>query len=292
MIDLHTHTNQSDGSLAPEELVKAAVDAGLEALGVTDHDTFSGYDLAVEPARQAGLDLVCGIELSTRHQFGPGRARSVHVLAYFFNGEPPGRFRYWLYTFQRSRRDRNLRLARRLRTLGMDIKLQEVERLGRALAGRPHFAQIMVQKGYVRTHQEAFDRYLGDGGRAYTERQEPSLEAAVAMIAETGGLAAIAHPVRTEHDAAGGFEALIARLREHGLGALEVWHSDHSADDCRRYLEIAERLDLAVTGGSDFHGSLKPGVELGSGRGSLAIPRSVLDNLRVERTPVRPAVRD
>ncbi len=281
MIDLHTHTTESDGSLAPAALVRAAVEAGLEALGVTDHDTFSGYDLAVEPAREAGLDLVCGIELSTKYHFpGARRGKSVHMLGYFLSGKPPRAFRYWLYTIQRFRRERNGRLAARLRSLGFDIVLEEVEKLGRSLTGRPHFAQVMLAKGYVRSHQEAFDRYLGETGAAYVEREEPSLEAAVRKITETGGLASLAHPIRVEEDTGPDFDGLMVSLKDRGLRGIEVWHSDHAPADIERYRALAERLGLAVTGGSDFHGSLKPGVELGTGRGNLSVPRSVLDALR------------
>ena len=150
MIDLHTHTDESDGTYTPAELVAAAVSQKLEALGITDHDTLAGYDAAEPLAREAGLDLVCGIELSTKL-----RGRSVHLLGYFLDAPPKQAFRDWLHEMQMSRRDRNIRLAAKLRSMGFDISLEEVEARGKSLAGRPHFAQVMVEKGYVENTRQA-----------------------------------------------------------------------------------------------------------------------------------------
>jgi predicted metal-dependent phosphoesterase TrpH len=281
MIDLHTHTDESDGTLAPGQLVRAAVELGLEALAITDHDTLAGYDRAAAPARSVGLDLVCGIELGTklRHHSG-GRGKAVHVLGYFFNGIPTTEFRVWLGGVQHSRRDRNRRLAARLESLGLPVTLEEVEKLGRSLAGRPHFARLMVEKGYVSSAQEAFDLYLGESGKAYVERDEPGLAEGIRRIREAGGLPSVAHPIRLARHA-GVVERLIGEMRGLGLGAVEAYHSDHSPTDVEQFLNLARRLGLAVTGGTDFHGGTKPAVALGTGiDGNVAVPRAVLDNLR------------
>ncbi|MGC9970605.1 MAG: PHP domain-containing protein [Bryobacteraceae bacterium] len=281
MIDLHTHTDESDGTVAPGQLVRAAVELGLEALAITDHDTLAGYDRAVAPARSAGLDLVCGIELGTKLRHHPGgRGKAVHVLGYFFNGIPTTEFRVWLGGVQHSRRDRNRRLAARLESLGLPVTLAEVERLGRSLAGRPHFARLMVEKGYVCSAQEAFDLYLGESGKAYVERDEPALAEGIRRIREAGGLPSVAHPIRLARHA-GAVERLIGEMRGLGLGAVEAYHSDHSPTDVGQFLELARRLGLVVTGGTDFHGGTKPAVALGTGiDGNVAVPRAVLDNLR------------
>ncbi len=282
-IDLHTHTNESDGTLTPAELLRAAEEIGLEALGITDHDTFAGCDIARRENR-GPVELVCGIELSTRHRF-PGhiRATSVHLLAYFVHGEPPREFRDWLAVTQSFRRERNERLAARLRSLGLDVTLDEAEALGRSLTGRPHFARVLVAKGYANSSEDAFRRYLGESGSAYVERQEPSIELAVQKIAATGGIASLAHPIRVEQDAGSGFEAFLRRLRQRGLAALEVWHSDHASADVEHYRAMAKRLGLAMTGGTDFHGDAKKDVALGTGRGHMSVPRSVLDALKALR---------
>ncbi|HVV72564.1 MAG TPA: PHP domain-containing protein, partial [Verrucomicrobiae bacterium] len=149
MIDLHSHTDQSDGTDSPAQLVHRAAAIGLEVLGITDHDTLAGHDLAAPVAAEVGLELVCGVELSTRPERRPGEKRppSVHLLAYFLNAPPPAGFRDWLLQQQASRRRRNLDLVARLNSLGIDITLEEVQALGRHLTGRPHFARILLKKG-------------------------------------------------------------------------------------------------------------------------------------------------
>ena len=272
MIDLHSHTNESDGSFSPAQLVEAAREGGVEVLGITDHDTFAGYDRAVPEAQRAGIDLVCGIELSTKLH-----GQSVHLLGYFPRPSALEGFREWVVDLQASRRDRNVRLAARLRELGFDITLEEAEARGRGMTGRPHFAQIMVEKGYVANLRQAFDDYLDESATGYVYRREPQLAEAVERIRGAGGIASLAHPVRVHGDVPG----MLPELCESGLNAIEAYHSDHSAEDVAKYLELAEHYGLLVTGGSDFHGSVKPGVRLGTGcDGNLRVPREVVDRLR------------
>jgi predicted metal-dependent phosphoesterase TrpH len=279
MIDLHTHTNESDGSLAPAELVERAVAVGLEALAITDHDTFAGYDQAVRPAGAAGLDLVCAIELSGK--LAGAKPRQVHVLGYFLRQPPSAAFRAWLHGLLEARRDRNRRLAAKLQSMGMDIELGEVERIGRTLTGRPHFARVLVQKGYAASTEEAFHKYLGESAAAYVERQGPAAAVAIQQVAEAGGLPVLAHPIRLGVRDLAAEERLIGQLREAGLRGIEVYHSDHDAGDVERYANIAGKYGLAVTGGSDFHGDAKPQIALGTGlNGNLKVPASVLEKLR------------
>jgi hypothetical protein len=274
LIDLHTHTNESDGSCSPPRLIEAAECAGVDALGITDHDTFAGYDQAREAARSAGLTLVCGIELSTK-LYG----HSAHLLGYFPLGNGLGDFRGWIRGLQASRRERNVRLAARLRELGFDIRVEEAEARGRGMTGRPHFAQIMVEKGYVASFRQAFDEYLDESAKGYVYRREPSFAEGVAKIREARGVASLAHPARVKGDV----PALLPELRAAGLNAIEAYHSDHSPRETELYLALARRYGLKVTGGSDFHGDLKPEVRLGSGcGGNLNIPREVLEQLRAE----------
>jgi predicted metal-dependent phosphoesterase TrpH len=282
LIDLHTHTNESDGSLSPAELVARAAAMGLEALAICDHDTLAGFDKAVPAAQAARLDLVCGIELSTKLETQPGvRPKTVHLLGYFLNGPAPDSFRQWLGSIQQARRDRNRRLVEKLNRLGVAITLEEVEAIGRNLTGRPHFAQVMLAKGYVSSVQQAFDEYLDESAKAYVYREEPSFAEGVRRIRQAGGLTSLAHPLRLMKNRDGEFDALLAQLVETGLDALEVYYSEHGPQDVARFLDLARRYGLAVTGGSDFHGKAKPHIELGRGlAGNLSIPKRVLDELR------------
>lgn len=284
MIDLHSHTNESDGTLTPAELVETALNTGLDALAITDHDTFAGYDQAAPLARERGLDLVCGIELNTRTSRAEnGRRRNwdVHLLGYFL-GEPPApAFREWLRSVLESRRERNERLAEKLRSMGVDIQLREVEAIGRTLTGRPHFARVLVNKGYASNSDEAFRKYLGESAPAFVRRDSPSTADSIRQIAVAGGLPVLAHPVRLGIRDPEAEERFISELCDEGLRGLEVYHSDHGPRDVERYAAIAKKMGLAPTGGSDFHGDAKPHLHLGTGiGGNLNVPRKVLDDLR------------
>ena len=283
MIDLHSHTHESDGTCSPAELLEEARRAGIRTLGITDHDTFRGYEQAVPLARQAGIELICGIELSTK-LYG---SRSVHVLGYFLDGPPAEEFRNLILEMQADRRDRNVRLTARLRELGFDITLEEVQARGRGMTARPHFAQVMLAKGYVATLQEAFDRYLDESAIGYVYRREPSFAEGVRRIREAGGIASLAHPIRVPGD----LRSLMPELCASGLDAMEVYHSDHSPADTELYLSLAREYGLMITGGSDFHGGAKPGLFLGTGRnGSLKLPPDLLDNLRSELAARKTAI--
>ncbi len=281
LVDLHSHTNESDGSLTPAELVALARQVGLHALAITDHDTFRGYELASGFAREAGLDLVCGIELNTRMNADrESTKRSVHLLAYFLTDAPPAAFAAWLEGERHERRNRNAGLVKKLQRDGLDITLEEVEARGRSLAGRPHFARILVEKGYVANPEEAFHRYLGEGAPSFVPRQSKTAEEVIAVVRASGGLPVIAHPVRLELDRAEERDLLI-RYRRAGLAGLEIYHSEHTPELQAHYRQLAEDLELLPTGGSDFHGSIKPNVQLGIGlNGNVRVPRQFLDGLR------------
>ena len=272
MIDLHSHTNESDGTCSPAQLIAEAVRAGVKVLGITDHDTFAGYDRALPAAAEAGVELICGIELSTE-LYG----HSVHLLGYFLAAEGLAEFRHWILDLQASRRERNVRLAARLRELGFAITVEEAEARGRGMTGRPHFAQIMVEKGYVANLRQAFDEYLDESAKGYVYRREPQLAEGVEKIRQAGGIASLAHPVRVNGDVA----SLMPELCRAGLNAIEAYHSDHGPMETDLYLGLARRYGLKVTGGSDFHGAVKPGVLLGTGcAGNLRIPPGLMERLR------------
>jgi len=279
VIDLHSHTNESDGTFTPGELVNLAMERGLEALAISDHDTFAGFDQARPLAQSRGLDLVCGIELSTRV---PGtKVRTVHLLGYFLHQPPSAAFREWLNELIEGRRDRNQRLITSLRERGVDIDLSEVEKLGRTLTGRPHFARVLIQKGYAASFDEAFRNYLGESAPSYVERFAPYVVEAIQRVVDAGGLPVLAHPIRLGFRDFEAEEKFIGELRDAGLRGIEVFHSDHRPADMERYAGLAQKYNLAVSGGSDFHGDVKPQISLGTGHnGNLNIPKSVLEGLR------------
>ena len=191
-------------------------------------------------------------------------------------------FREWLLNWQESRRERNRKLIRRLNDLGVNIHLEEVQKIGRNLTGRPHFAKVLVSKGYVGSTQEAFDKYLAESASAGVEREECTISEGIRMVREDGGTPVLAHPYRLafgrEEDP---MSALVKKLLSDGLQGIEVFYSEHTPEDRDLYLRIADRYGLIATGGSDYHGSNKPGIQLGTGRDrNLAVPYSVLLDLR------------
>ena len=282
-VDLHSHTNESDGTLTPAELVFLAKRIGLSAVAITDHDTFAGYEKAEPVAVEAGVDLLRGIELNSR--LSPavdGHQRHVHVLAYFPSGVPLSDFSAWLAEEQEDRRTRNRRLIDALQKRGIDITLEEVETRGRSMAGRPHFARILVEKGYATDSDDAFQRYIGESAPSYVERQSQTTEEAIQIVRAGGGIPVVAHPVRLSlpDDAE---RHVLQQLKDAGLLGLEVYHSEHPPDLQTHYLRLANELDLLPTGGSDFHGAVKPGVKLGTGSNhNIRVPREFLDRMRAD----------
>jgi predicted metal-dependent phosphoesterase TrpH len=223
-------------------------------------------------ASAQGVELVCGIELSTKlHD------HSVHLLGYFLGNGGLRGVRDWVLEMQASRRERNVRLAARLQELGFDITVEEAQARGRGMTGRPHFAEIMVEKGYATNYRQAFDDYLDESAKGYVYRHEPHFAEAVARILKAGGIASLAHPVRVKGDVA----AMMPELCDAGLDAIEAYHSDHGTAETKLYLRLARRYGLMVTGGSDFHGTPKPEVRLGTGcAGNLHLPGDLLEKLR------------
>ncbi len=280
-IDLHSHTNESDGSFSPSELVALAVQTDLSALAITDHDTLSGYLEARQPAHAAGLDLVCGIELNTRMRpDGPLNRRAVHLLAYFLTDGPPAEFANWVEGEQNERRERNARLAAMLRSHGLSVTLEEVEARGKSLTGRPHFARVLVEKGYAKSSEEAFAKFLGEQAPTFVERQSRTAEEVIGIVRSAGGVPVVAHPVRLAlpRDQE---RALLLQYKEAGLIGLEIYHSEHPPELQAYYRQLADELDLYPTGGSDFHGAIKRDIELGTGmRGNVRVPLRFLEDLR------------
>jgi 3',5'-nucleoside bisphosphate phosphatase len=286
-IDLHTHTTASDGSLSPAQLVQYAKHQGLHALAVTDHDTIAGLADAIAEGERLGVRIIPGIELSCFHQ-----SIELHILGYFIDPLDP-HLRPALLRYQSSREERNLRIIERLRELGLDITYQEVKTFAAlATVGRPHIAQVLLQKGYVYSVADAFSRYLGDDGPAYIARTTPDAPEAIALIRRIGGVPVLAHPIYAAR-ARQSFERLCAALKNAGLWGLETVYSGHTQQQTDRLRAVAREQGLGISGGSDFHGESRPEVLLGSGYGNLKIPAALLEPIealarkRVEPVPLK-----
>jgi len=280
-IDLHSHTTESDGSYTPEELIDLAVRTDLQALAITDHDTFSGYEMALPFARKAGLDLVRGIELNSRLNLtNSDDSRAAHLLGLFPSREPSEEFINWIEDQRSDRRERNRKLAETLQERGVKVTLEEAEARGRNLTSRTHFAQILIEKGYVNSFDEAFREYLGEDAPSYVARQSLTSEEVIRRIRSGGGVSVVAHPVRLSLSRDAERQELI-KLKEADLAALEIYHSDQDPQLQAYYHQLAQELDLLPTGGSDFHGRLKPDIDLGTGlRGNVRVPFEFLQRLR------------
>ena len=267
MIDLHSHTTASDGTLSPAALLEAAAAAGVTVLSITDHDTTAGYLEARSAPGARELDLVPGVEISAMSD-----GRDVHMLGYFIDPAAAELLRF--LEGQRLDRVRRVReMAERLAALGCPIDVQPVldgAARGRSV-GRPQIALALLHAGHVRTRDEAFDRFLQHGAPAYVPRRGAPPEQVISAIHEAGGLASLAHPGVTGRD------DLIDRLAAAGLDAIEVRHADHEAVVEQRYRDVAARLNLLVTGGSDFHGQTGHHA---CTLGSVTLPRDDYDRLR------------
>ncbi len=244
LYDLHLHTTASDGRLTPRELVRAAKSSGLRAFAVTDHDTVEGIPEAMEEAAALGVELIPGVEVSANFGDAP-----VHVLGLFIEYREP-----WLANFfseaSRRRIERVHEMVGKLVALGVEIEAEAVfARSSHGTVGRPHVAEVLVERGVVRTMREAFERYLGQDGPAYVGYEKVTLRDAVDLIRRAGGVASLAHPVLLRDD------SLIPRMVDDDLQAIEVFHKDHTPEKAAEYDALASSLGLLHTGGSDFHRS-------------------------------------
>lgn len=252
--DLHLHTNYSDGTDTPRRVVELAKAANLSVISITDHDILASYPESKAASDELGLELIPGLEMSASSQ-----GQEVHILGLFITLEHAPLLH--LLTEQRTRRTGRLKqMIAKLCQLGLTLTEDEVFSLAKndGAVGRPHVAQAMVHRGYVKTAREAFDRYIGNEGAAFIAGSSLSPKAAIEAIRGAGGIPSLAHPCFLK-DA-----ALIEQMARDGLVALEVYHSSHKPDMVKRYEELADRLGLLRTGGSDYHGNNKEGAPVGS----------------------------
>jgi hypothetical protein len=286
--DFHTHTIASDGSLTPTELVRAAAANGVTGFALTDHDTTDGIAEAQVEANRLGIELIPGIEISVNEQDG---GRSLHVLGLGLSPDDPV-LRTRLEVARHERRTRAARMVTRLQEAGVAIELADVEAIAAGgSVGRPHLARALVELGVCRDADEAFVKYLRRGRPGYEPYAAFSAREAITLVHGAGGVAVLAHPpLSSGVDAPGGIEAFVERLLPDGLDGLEIWHPGHKPGQIRRLRRLAREHDLLETGGSDFHGADRPGIEIGRGRaGGLHIGRPVYDAFRARLTLHREA---
>jgi len=256
--DFHVHSNASDGSLSPHDVVRKAGEEGLELVAITDHDTTAGISDAVEAESDSGVTVIPGVEISI--DFQPG---TNHLCGYFIDIEND-ELKDGLQFVQDARSNRNPMIVQKLNDLGIDITMSEIaEQAGGDQIGRPHFAKVLVQKGYVKDAKEAFTKYLAKGAPCYMDKQRLSLEHAVKMIRSAGGVAVLAHPAELGFDTEKQYRDYFRYAKDTGVGGIESYSSHHSHDQNAMFKRLADELQMFSTGGSDFHGETKPKVQLG-----------------------------
>jgi predicted metal-dependent phosphoesterase TrpH len=291
MIDLHTHSRASDGSLNPHELIREAAHRGLRAIALTDHDTIKGLDEAKDEARRQGILFVPGIEIEIEHQ-GAGE---FHLLGLGI-GRPSPAFREAVAGLSRRRELRNREILERMHEMGVDATWEELlalargnetqdggtgsgEDAGRSL-GRPHFAALLVKRGIVKNQEQAFARYLKEGKPFYVPKTGLEFDLAAALIRESGGIPVLAHP-KSLYVAWGRLPVLLGELKDRGLAGIEAWHPTAKLRECCRLEELGKKLGLFITAGSDFHGEARPDRRLGYTCGGREIEDKFLENIPV-----------
>lgn len=279
-IDLHIHSTASDGTLSPSEILAMACHLNLGAIAITDHDTIDGSKEALRVGIPSSIQFLTGVEISATPPLFFSGSGSLHILGYGIRLEDPA-LNQNLGILQEARDNRNPRIIERLNSLGFDISLREVrDQVKDGQLGRPHIAQVMLGKKMVTSIREAFDEYLGKGGPAYVDKYRMDCSSAIETITSAGGIPVLAHPILLEYENNALLEDLVINLKSMGLQGIEVYYPEHSPEHMEYYTKLTERHDLLMTGGSDFHGSLKPNIKMGSGKGDLFIPYEVYEALK------------
>lgn len=273
-IDLHTHSNKSDGTLTPTELIAEAKAAGLSAIALTDHDTLAGLDEALVAARHADIECVPGVELSVSHM-----SREIHILGLFIHPEHPG-LQNALEDILKDRDLRNEKMIAKMQEHGVDITSQKLfQSQGGPVLTRANFAAYLLAAGFVASMKEAFDKYLDHDKIFYIPREYLNPERAIDLIHDAGGKAILAHPLLYRLKTAD-LERAVADFTDMGLDGLEAYYSMNCGYETQQMIGLAGKYHLLTSGGSDFHGANKPHIKLGTGRGNLVVPDDILDLLR------------
>ena len=281
IIDLHVHSTKSDGSFTPTELVDYALEKGLSAFALTDHDTTEGLDEAIDYAQKLAManpgkeiEVIPGIEFSTEYM-----GKDVHIVGLYIDYNSDY-FKKYITQFQDSRTLRNIKMCAKLTEHGVPVTYEELQAYfpGSVLT-RAHYAKYLLQKGYVKSMPEAFDRYVGDHAPCFLPREKVTPAQAVELILKVGGIPVLAHPI-LYHLSDARLDALVKELKEAGLVAIEAVYSTYNTAEERQIRGLAAKYDLLISGGSDFHGTTKPELDLAVGYGKLFIPYDILEKMK------------
>lgn len=273
-VDLHVHSTYSDGTFTPTELVLHAKKMNLSAFALTDHDTIDGIEEAIKAGNENNIEIIPGVELSTFYD-----KKEIHIVGLFINYNNPD-LKKELELLQDTRINRNLLICERFREIGIDIDYETMlKEYPDSVITRAHFADYLVNRGIVKSRNEAFDRFLNDNGPCYVRREKMLPQRAIELIQNAGGIAILAHPI-LYHLGNDTMNKLIKYLCNCGLTGLEAIYSTYSMGEEIQMRKLAKENHLLISGGSDFHGANKPHIELGIGRGHLFVPYDILDNLR------------
>lgn len=270
-IDLHIHSTVSDGTMSPEELIEFAKKKGLKAVAITDHDTFDGVAPAMKVGSQLGVEVISGIELSVH--FGDF---NVHLLGYLFDHCDSG-FHNAVSKLQNGRKQRNVKIIEKLSEVGFHTSIEELKRYGGiGQVGRPHIAKLMIAKGWAHNMDDAFERFLGQNGVAYVSRFSYSVKEACEYIHRAGGVSILAHPYNLCNNFDGKFDiSPLRKIVEDGIDGVEAFYPTHSKKYIKTLIAFAEENSLIVTGGSDYHGTIRPGTTLAGGK-NVSVPYGAL----------------
>ena len=285
MIDLHVHSSRSDGTYSPKELMDYAIKKGLSAMALTDHDTVDGLPEILSYAEELRQkykydtsisvpEIIPGIEFSTEYQ-----GRDIHIVGLYINYETPT-FQKYLKDFVDSRTRRNLKMCTLLQKEGIDITYENlVKEFPGAVITRAHYAKYMLSHGYIKSMKEAFVRYVGDNCRCFVPREKVTPAQAVKLILEADGIPILAHPI-LYHMSDSRLETLVSELKTEGLLGIEAVYSTYSSSEERQIRSLAQKYHLLLSGGSDFHGGNKPGLDLAVGYGKLYVHDSILEEMK------------
>ena len=284
--DLHIHSDASDGTFSPSQIIEIAKNLNIKAIAITDHDTIKGSKEVIENKLLSDIKFLTGVEISASPPLSFPCSGSFHLLGYGIKLDNPG-LNKGLEVFQSARKNRNPLIIKKLNDLGMDVSIDEIKEIftensvysGEVQIGRPHIARLLIKKGFVSSVNEAFDKYLAKGKPAYVDKYRSDCRQAIEMIRNADGVPVLAHPGLLNPVNNQNIENLIHILKDMGLMGIEVYYPEHSEQQTEFYSEIAKRYNLLITGGTDFHGSLKPDIQLGTGKGNFFVPYSVYEKL-------------
>ena len=278
-IDLHIHSSASDGTLSPSEILARACHLKLKAIAITDHDTIEGSRAALSLGIPPAIQFLTGVEISATPPSLFPLSGSFHILGYAIRLDDAV-LETTLKKLQAARKSRNPQIIKRLNELGIDLTLEELNaEFNDGQLGRPHIAQLMVKKGYVRSIDEAFDEFISNGKPAYIDKFRLDCSEAIDTIRGAGGFAVLAHPFLLEKDSTDIIEDLVVHLKKKGLQGLEVYYPTHTPEETEHFAEIARRHGLLITGGTDFHGAVNPDIEMGYGNGTFYVPEELYEKI-------------